>query len=181
MIDYGALILVAVLTVAFCLPFIYFHYKKINHEKKLIRDFMSKAQELQLQISAYDLWRRTYVLGMDRFQLKLLYMKFGQEEKVMLLDLSHFRKVRIVDEHIEVGTGREKEKTIIKLGLAFHDVNPHAPGTSLEFYNADETQGLMGEPLLIEKWRNQIQNLLDESRPVLPKDAKNTRTAPKMP
>ena len=160
MIDYGALILVLVLTVAFCVPFIYMHRKKNQHEKKLVRDFMSKSNELQLQISSYDLWRRTYLLGIDQLQMKLLYMKFGEDQKVILLDLTHFKKVRIMDEKLEVGTGRDKEIIVTKLWLAFEDVNPNVQDTFLEFYNSEETHGLLGEPLLIKKWNNEIQNLL---------------------
>lgn len=162
MIDYGALILVLVLTVAFCVPFIYMHHKKNQHEKKLVCDFMSKSNELQLQISSFDHWRRTYILGIDPHQMKLLYMKFGEDEKVLLLDLTHFKKVRIVDEELEVGTGKQKEKIVCKLWLAFQDVNPNVQDTLLEFYNSGETHGLLGEPLLIKKYSNEIQNVLEK-------------------
>lgn len=162
MIDYGALILVLVLTVAFCVPFVYMHHKKKQHEKKLISDFMAKSKEFQLQISSYDLWRRTYILGIDKLQMKLLYIKFGEGEEVMLLDLTHFVKVHILDEVLEVGTGKQKEKIVCKLWLAFQDVNPTVQDTLLEFYNSGETFGLLGEPLLIKKWSTEIQGLLDK-------------------
>lgn len=162
MIDYGAFILVMVLTIAFCLPFVYFHYKKKQHGKKLIHSFMSKAKEHQLDISSFDLWRRAYVIGIDTKKLKLLYIKFEPEIKIILLDLKKIKKVRVMNEQMEVGTGKEKEKIMLKLWLAFNFVNPNAPDAELEFYNSNETHGLMGEPLLIEKWRNLLHELSEE-------------------
>lgn len=162
MIDYGALILVLVLTVAFCVPFVYMHQQKKQHEKKLVGNFMSKSKELQLQISSFDLWRRTYIIGVDPNQMKLLYMKFGEDEKVILLDLTHLKKVRIVDEKLEVGSGKEKEIIVTRLWLAFEDQNSNVRDTMLEFYNSDETHGLLGEPLLVKKWSNEVQTVLDK-------------------
>src|SRR5690606_10526693 len=71
MIDYATLTIVVVIIVAFCAPFVYSHQKKKRHEKRLFNDFMAKASQYQLQIGTYDLWRRSYVIGIDEERSQL--------------------------------------------------------------------------------------------------------------
>jgi hypothetical protein len=159
MIDYITLTIILVILVAFCMPFVYSHQKKKKEEKKLIDSFLSKAQDHQLKISKHELWRRNYIIGIDSDKGKVFYIKFLPEMKEKIIDLHEIKKVRVADIQREVGT--DKEKVIEKLWLSFSYIDLKVPETDLEFYDADESMGLMGEPLLIKRWEKIIQDNLD--------------------
>lgn len=152
MIDITTLAIVLALTVAFCIPFIHSHRKKKHQEKTLIKQFMDKAAEFHLSISTYDIWRRTYIIGLDETQAQLLYMKFGGENRVQSVDLKNIKRVSIAKAERETVNGPEKQKVIEKLGLTLS--SSVGSDTYLEFYNDDEIIGLMGEPVLIQKWHD---------------------------
>jgi hypothetical protein len=158
MIDITTLAIVLALTVAFCIPFIHSHRKKKNHEKSLVKQFMDKAAELHLVISTYDIWRRVYIIGLDKKQAKLLYIKFGTDTKIQSVDLANIKRVSISKVEREVVTGEGKEKVTEKLGLTFS--SSVVADTYLEFYNDDESLGLMGEPVLTQKWHDLAKNSL---------------------
>src|SRR5690606_21440770 len=169
MIDYITLTIILVIMVAFCMPFVYSHQKKKKEEKKMIDSFMKKAQIHQLNISKHELWRRNYIIGIDSDKGKLLYIKFHPEMKENIIDLHKIKKVRIADAHSEVGT--DKEKVVEKLWLSFSYFDLKVSETDLEFYDAEESMGLMGEPLLIKSWEKIIQeNLAVLPKPVPPKN-----------
>jgi hypothetical protein len=155
MIDITTLAIVLALTVAFCIPFIHSHRKKKNHEKSLLKQFMDKAAELHLSISAYDIWRRTYVIGIDEQRAKLLYMKFGPEILMRSVDLIHMKRVSISKVEREIVTGEQKQKVTERLGLSLSSTVES--DIYLEFYNDDESIGLMGEPVLTQKWHDLVK------------------------
>jgi hypothetical protein len=156
MIDITTLAIVMALTVAFCIPFIHSHRKKKNQEKSMVKQFMDKAAALQLVISTYDIWRRTYVIGIDQTQDKLLYIKFGAENQIKSVDLKNIKRVSITKEERETVNEQEKIKVIEKLGLSL--ASPTASEVYLEFYDDSESIGLMGEPVLIQKWLDLVKN-----------------------
>lgn len=161
MIDITTLAIVLALTVAFCIPFIHSHRKKKNHEKSLLKQFMDKSTELHLSISAYDIWRRAYIIGIDKQQAKLLYMKFGSEILMRSVDLTHVKRVSISKVEREIDTGEQKQKVTERLGLSLS--SPDASDIYLEFYNDDESIGLVGEPVLTQKWHDLIKASLGQT------------------
>lgn len=120
---------------------------------------MDKAAEFHLSISTYDIWRRTYVLGIDEKQAQLLYMKFGSETRVQSVNLKNVKRVSIAKAERETVNGPEKLKVIETLGLTLS--SSVGSDTYLEFYNDDEIIGLMGEPVLIQKWQDSVKKSLD--------------------
>lgn len=162
MIDITTLAFVVAITVAFCAPFILSHQKKKKHEKSILNDFMGEAASHRMTISSYDIWRRSYVIGIDEQQSKLLYMKFGPEPITELVDLENIRRISISKEEREIVTGKEREKITDKLMLALSSAES-AP-VFLEFYNSDETMGMMGEPVLIQKWHDLVKGSLGKTQ-----------------
>lgn len=160
MIDYITLTIVLVITIAFCVPFVYSHRKKKKLEKGLVDEFMGKAHQYQLKISSYDLWRRSYMIGVDEKKSHLLYVKFQPDAQEHLVDLKTVKNIRVLKEEREVQSDEGKEKVVDKLWLSLVDSNTKSADIHLEFYNAAENMGLMGEPLLIQKWHNLLQDLL---------------------
>ena len=158
MIDITTLAIVLALTIAFCIPFIHSHRKKKNHEKLMLKQFMDKAAELHLTITTYDIWRRTYVIGIDEKQAKLLYIKFVPDMRMQSVDLSDVKRISISKVERETHSGEEKYKVIEKLGLSFS--SSVSSDSYLEFYNDDESMGLMGEPVLIQKWHELVKKSL---------------------
>lgn len=158
MIDITTLAIVLALAIAFCVPFIHSHRKKKNEEKFLLKQFMDKAAELQLTITTYDVWRRIYIIGMDEKQAKLLYIKFGTDTRIQSVDLANIKRVSISKVEREVVTGEGKEKVTEKLGLTFS--SSVVADIYLEFYNDDESLGLMGEPVLTQKWHDLAKSSL---------------------
>lgn len=161
MVDFATLAIVLLIMIAFCIPFIYSYQKKKQHEKKLAGQFINKARELQLDISVYDIWRRKYAIGIDKSRGQLLYVKFEPDKKVNLFKLSNIKKVRVQNEQREVGSGKEKDLVIDKIWLALAFNDPKVPEAILEFYDADESFGLIGEPLLAKKWQALVGELLE--------------------
>lgn len=161
MIDITTLAILLALTIAFCIPFIHSHQKKKNQEKFLLKQFMDKAAELQLTITAYDIWRRAYIIGIDEKHAKLLYIKFGTENRIQSVDLTSVKKVSISKIEREAGAGEEKQKVIDKLGLSL--LSSVGSDIYLEFYNDDESIGLMGEPVLIQKWHDLTKKTLGQT------------------
>lgn len=161
MIDITTLAIVLALTVAFCIPFIHSHRKKKNHEKLMLKQFMDKAAELHITITAYDIWRRTYAIGIDEKQAKLLYMKFGTDSRTHATDLADIARISISKVERETHTGEERHKIIEKLGLSLS--SSVSSDSYLEFYNDDESIGLMGEPVLIQKWHDLIKKSIGKT------------------
>lgn len=100
------------------------------------------------------------MIGLDKDLHQLLYVKFQPEMQVKKVDLKKVKKVNVVNEHRIIGPDREK--AIDKLWLLLIYEDPKLSDTYLEFYNADENIDLVGEPLLIQKWQNLINETLDD-------------------
>ena len=160
MIDITTLAIVLALTIAFCIPFIHSHRKKKNQEKLLLKQFMDKAAALQLSITTYDIWRRTYIIGIDEKHAKLLYIKFGTENRIHSVDLTNIKRVSISKVERDVVNGEEKQKVIEKLGLSLS--SSVVSDIYLEFYNDDESIGLLGEPVLTQKWHDLVKKSLEQ-------------------
>lgn len=161
MIDITTLAIVLALTVAFCIPFVHSHRKKKNEEKLLLKQFMEKASELQLTITTFDIWRRTYIIGLDEMRSRLLYMRSGTDTRITSVDLAHMNRVSISKVQREIATAEGKEKVTEKLGLTFS--SPGVADIYLEFYNDDENMGLMGEPVLAQKWHDLVKIRLGQA------------------
>src|SRR5690554_2302032 len=132
MADITTLIMVLVLLGAFCVPFIYAHQKKKQQEKHLVTSFMAKAKEHQLQIHAYEIWRRTYMIGLDKDTLQLMYIKFHPEMQTRVVDIKKINKVRVINEHRLVGA--DKQTVIDKLWLLLMHKDQLHPDIHLEFF-----------------------------------------------
>lgn len=160
MINIPTLVIVLAITVAFCIPFIISHRKKRSQQQVILSSFMEKAGELQLNISSLDIWRRSYAIGIDENQSRLLYIKFGQGAMVKSVDLTSVTRVSISKEEREIESGTTKEKVIDRLLLLldFHSSSP----VPLEFYNSDENMEMMGEPVLIKKWQDLVKTSLEQ-------------------
>ena len=155
MVDFATLSIVLVLLGAFCTPFIYAHYKKAQQEKQLIRSFLGTAKDQQLNIHAYELWRRTYVIGLDKDLLRLMYIKFHPQTQMSIVDLKKIKNVGILNEHMLVG--EDKQIVIDKLGLLFIHEDPLLSDIYLEFFNAAVKDDPLGEPTLIQRWHKLLE------------------------
>lgn len=161
MIDITTLAIVLALTFAFCIPFIHSYRKKKNHEKFLLKQFADKAADLHLTITTYDMWRRTYIIGIDEKQAKLLYIKFGTYPRTESVDLANIKRVSISKVEREVLNSEEKQKVIDKLGLSLS--SSVVSDVFLEFYNDEESIGLQGEPVLTQKWHDLVKKSLGQT------------------
>jgi len=162
MIDITTLTIVLAITVAFCIPFVVSHQKKKKHEQSLLKALMAKAKDYDLTIEDYDIWRRTYAMGMDRSKSQLLYLKFHPQIKETLVDLKTIKRISISKEEKEVGSGKDKEKVILRLALSFSTSDAGVAPQILEFYDSEEILGLMGEPLLVRKWHDIVKEALGQ-------------------
>lgn len=169
MIDITTLTIVLAITIAFCIPFILSHQKKKKHEQSLVKTLMAKAAENHMTISTYDIWRRSYAIGVDPGQSKLIYIKFSPQVQETVIDLKTAKRVSIYREEKEIGTGKEKEKIVERLALTLTSADARLASNSLEFYNSEENMGMMGEPLLIQKWHDIVKGALgqDLQKPIV--------------
>src|SRR5690554_3264976 len=133
MVDFTTLSIVLILLGAFCTPFIYAHKRKAQEEKQLLQSFFAKAKEHQLHVHVYELWRRTYVIGLDKSLFQVIYIKFNPEMQVKVVDLKKIKNLGIVNEHRRVGP--DKQLVIDKLGLLFIHEDQLLSDIYLEFFN----------------------------------------------
>lgn len=162
MIDITTLAIVVAIMVAFCIPFVHSYQKKKKHEKNLTKQFDEKASELGLNISNYDIWRRSYAIGLDSSQKKLLYIQFQPNFQYKLVDLNHVRRISISKEERQVGSDKDLQKVVDKLWLSLFLSN--SPDVRLEFYDSDQSMGLMGEPVLIQKWHDLVKSVFSKNK-----------------
>lgn len=162
MIDITTLTIVLAITIAFCIPFVVSHQKKKKHEQSLLKAFLAKAKDYDLTIDDYDIWRRTYAIGIDRSKSQLLYLKFHPQIKETLVDLKIIKRISISKEEKEVGSGKDKEKVILRLALSFSNSDAGVAPQVVEFYDSDDILGLMGEPLLVRKWHDIVKDALGQ-------------------
>src|SRR5690606_32993016 len=73
-----------------------------------------------------------------------------------LIDLKELNHIRIAKEERVLEGDAGKEKVIDKLWLSLIGNSAKSSDIQLEFYNGDENMGLMGEPLLIQKWHDRL-------------------------
>src|SRR5690606_33316891 len=146
MLDITTIIIVLAMAVAFCIPFFLSDQKKKKHEQSLINTFHTKAADHQLEIGTYDIWRRSYALGIDSRKSQLLYIKFSAEIQETIIDLKATKRVSVHKGEKEMGTGKDKEKIAENLALSFTSTGS-LNGKDFEFYDREETMGLMCEPV----------------------------------
>ena len=171
MTDYSTIAIIVVILVAFCIPFFYSYQKKKQEEKKIVDRFISRARELGINISTHESWRRSYMIGLDKESGKILYFRFQPEVEERLIDLKEISRVAALKEYNDAAI--ETNKTVNKLWLSFVPVEK-SRDILLEFYNGEINMGMMGEPVLVEKWRKLIQERIDEVK----KSRKNSAKAP---
>lgn len=161
MADYTTIAIILVILVAFSIPFFYSYQKKKQEEKGIINRFISRAKELGLNISIHELWRRTYIIGLDKESGKVLHLRFQPELEEQLIDLKEISRVSALKEYNDAAI--ETNKVVNKLWLALSPMEKSS-NILLEFYNAEINMGMMGEPILVEKWQKLIQERIDDEK-----------------
>lgn len=111
------------------------------------------------------------MIGLDKESGKILYFRFQPEVEERLIDLKEISRVAALKEYNDAAI--ETNKTVNKLWLSFVPVEK-SRDILLEFYNGEINMGMMGEPVLVEKWRKLIQERIDEVK----KSRKNSAKAP---
>src|SRR5690606_34916134 len=172
MTDYSTIAIILVILVAFCIPFFYSYQKKKQEEKSIVNRFISRARDLGINISTHESWRRSYTIGLDKETGKVLYSRFQPEVEERLIDLKEISRVVALKEYNDAAI--ETNKVVNKLWLSFTPLEK-SRDILLEFYNAEVNMGMMGEPVLIEKWQKLIQERIDEEK----KNQKNKKSSAK--
>lgn len=161
MTDYTTLAIILVILVAFCIPFFYSYQKKKQEEKNIINRFVTRAKELGLNLSTHESWRRSYMIGLDKESGKVLYTRFQPEADEQVVDLREISRVDALKEYNDAAI--ETNKVVNKLWLSLSPAEKSA-NILLEFYNAEVNMGMMGEPVLVEKWQKLIQDSINEGK-----------------
>lgn len=133
----------------FIVPILYIQGKQKKGTKKLLDDYARLAEKHRLTISKSDSWNNCFVIGLDKAQSKLLYLKKQKEkEHVVLINLPDVETCTVTNLHRDVNNNR----VIDFIGLRFKLRGPKQAEQALEFYNKDESMYLSDELLLCEKW-----------------------------
>jgi hypothetical protein len=160
-IDPITMVMALVLFGAFCVPFVYHIRKQRKISKQQKARLALLAKDAHISLDTVDFWRNKYALGLDQKQRQLLYLKFGEEESVQLVDLGNPFDLKNYKE--SDGNQRAKssieDKFMDRLGLQITLKTPIAKKFTLEFYDSAVFSDQMGEIVLLRKWEEILRSL----------------------
>lgn len=160
-IDPITLAISLVLFAAFCAPFVY-HIRKLQKATKQHQArFALLAKDANITPNTVDFWRNKYALGLDERQRQLLYVKFGEEVTVQLLDLGYSFELKSYKQtdSILAEKGQVADQYMDRMGLQISLKAPVPKDYTLEFYNSALFSDQMGEIVLLRKWEEILRGL----------------------
>lgn len=160
-IDPITLAISLVLFAAFCATFVYHIRKQRKTTKQQQARFVLLAKDAHISPNKADFWRNKYALGLDERQRQLLYVKFGEEEIVQLLDLGYpfeLKSYKQTDSEM-AEKGQVADQYMDRMGLQISVKAPVPKNYTLEFYNSALFSDQMGEIVLLRKWEEFLRGL----------------------
>lgn len=160
-IDPITLVISSVLFAAFCAPFVFHIRKQRKIAKHQQARFALFAKDAHISPNKVDFWRNKYVLGLDEKQRQLLYVKFGEEEIVHLLDLGYPFEMKsyMQSDKKTAEKGPIEEKFMDRMGLQISLKSAIAKSVTLEFYDSEVFSNQMGEIVLLRKWEEILRGV----------------------
>ncbi|EMS33560.1 hypothetical protein C943_04438 [Mariniradius saccharolyticus AK6] len=155
------LVISLVLFAAFCAPFVYHISKQRKTTRQQHARFALLAKDAHISPDAVDFWRNKYALGLDERQRQLLYVKFGEEETVHLLDLGYpfeLKSYKLSDSNL-AEKGPVPDKFMDRMGFQISLRAPIPKNYTLEFYNSALFSDQMGEIVLMRKWEEILRGV----------------------
>ncbi|WP_347158736.1 hypothetical protein [Pontibacter chitinilyticus] len=139
------------------LPFLYVSRKNKLKSRKLLQDFLDRADQQQLTISHYDFWDPFYAIGIDKNKKRLFYTRSqtGTAQQV-LIDLSEVGRFWVN----KLSKETHGNMVIDHIELVFSYRNQKHQEKVLEFYSKEENLNLTDELRLSEKWKQIINESL---------------------
>jgi hypothetical protein len=155
------LVISLVLFAAFCAPFVYHISKQRKTTRQQQTRFALLAKDAHISPTTVDFWRNKYALGLDERQRQLLYVKFGEEETVQLLDLGYPFELKTYKqtESNLAEKGPVADKYMDRMGLQISLKAPVPKNYTLEFYNSEYFSDQMGEIVLLRKWEEILRGV----------------------
>ncbi len=146
--DFGTIIVGAVVVGLCIVPFYIFKSGTGKHRKELLDQLAQLAQQKGGRITLSD-YLGNFAIGLDE-QAGVLYFIHDEpgKEAAHAIPLNKVRQCKPVNLNRNVDSVKVVEK--LELLIAYH--HKHEAETSLEFYHADGSTQLSGEYQLLEKW-----------------------------
>tara|TARA_R100001143_G_scaffold63387_1_gene70089 strand:- start:26451 stop:26948 length:498 start_codon:yes stop_codon:yes gene_type:complete len=160
-IDIPSLIILTVVLSFFFVPIIYFECFKKRATKKITTYFNQVAQNNNLVLSQFEVWRDQYGIGIDTGAKKIMYLNQANgQNNTVILDLSEINKCRISkeDEQIKTPDGVRNITSWVALRIEFLSLKK--TGILLEFYKGKNGDSVRDEFKLAEKWSKIINSKL---------------------
>lgn len=160
--DSSSLIIGLFLFFIFVGPLVYLERAKKSKRNKSLKKFHELAEKQGLKLTQTDKWN-SYAIGIDPTAHKIYYLKELKDRNIeTVLDLAGVQKCRVLNEGRSVDSGKNAQKVIERLGLAFTNGQPGKGETVLEFYHVDDHTSLTDELPLLEKWQKIASGYLSE-------------------
>lgn len=159
-IDPVVLGMACILSIAFCIPFVYQIQKNKKKLKKLNTELQSIADISGACPDVVEIWRHRYALGLDSSRSILVYLQSEPNRIEHNLDLKQYKKVNLVKTFQRTEDKKNLSKLPDYIGLELIPKSADLKAIAVEFYDGNEFSDLQGETVLAEKWAGTLNSLI---------------------
>lgn len=154
----GTLIIGAIMIAICVLPIVLIYRSRKNTEKKLIQSLNNLAEKQHCKVSNLETWSNS-AIGIDETtNMLFFYRQIKEKEIARNIKLSEISKCMVHNTNRNIKEGNYSITEKIELVLS--PKTKGNPDIALEFYDAEISAQLSGEPQLAEKWARNISGRL---------------------
>ncbi|GMQ23918.1 hypothetical protein Aoki45_06000 [Algoriphagus sp. oki45] len=158
--DPGTLIVSTLFMAAFIAPFVYHNIKSKKVVTQQNDSFNSLAGQSGAKPEVRERWRNIYQIGLDRDKKILVYQRYGEKPMESAVDLKKISKVSVEEKAHTVVVEKEKRVILDYLALNLYPKDKEQGPISLEFYDGELFTDLLGERLLANQWKSNLDQLI---------------------
>jgi hypothetical protein len=157
--------IIGIILSAICIvPLVIMHYNRTKKENKRLQYLNDIAIQHNCKISKHE-FCGDFVIGIDESRNFVFFFKNKNEDIIsQFVDLSDIKTCKVIKNTKTIKTENENVIIIERLELSFLPTNKNKLETRFEFYDNEINNQLSGELQLIDKWEEQINNLIGNKK-----------------
>ena len=158
--DTGSAIIAAVVVIICTMPFIVMHYNMVKKDNKMLRLLKEMAERQKCKIIQSE-FCGDFVIGLDEGGHFVFFVKQKQDKVISaFVDLSEIQTCQPIKNTRLVKTNGGTSVIIERMELCFIPIKKNKAEAKFEIYDEDLNIQLSGELQLLDKWSEQINDLL---------------------